>query len=71
VSRSEEEAVDDQELLAVPDVAVRLKVTQETVRHWLRTQRINGYNLGGRAGWRIPAGEVRRLLIGAEKPIDG
>jgi len=63
--------MDDQELLTVPDVAVRLKVRPETVRHWLRTERISGYNLGGRAGWRIPAGEVKRLLVGAEKPNRG
>ena len=50
------------DFLTVPDVASRLKVSRETVREWLRTEQLTGYNLGGRAGWRISAVEVDRLL---------
>ncbi|HEX8917027.1 MAG TPA: helix-turn-helix domain-containing protein [Chloroflexota bacterium] len=50
------------ELLSVPEIASRLKVRAETVREWLRSGQINGYNFGGRTGWRIPASEVDRLL---------
>lgn len=50
------------EYLTVADVAMRLKVTQETVREWLRTDVLHGYNLGGRAGWRIPVSDLARLL---------
>lgn len=50
------------ELLTVPDVALRLKVSCETVRAWLRSEQLTGYNLRGRAGWRISAAEVDRLL---------
>ena len=51
-----------EELLTVTDVAMRLRVSEETVRHWLRKEVLNGYNFGGRTGWRIPASEVGRLL---------
>lgn len=50
------------DLLTVPDVAARLKVGEETVREWLRTDQLRGYNFGGRTGWRIPADEVTQLL---------
>ena len=50
------------EFLTVPDVASRLKVSRETVREWLRTEQLAGYNLRGRAGWRISTAEVDRLL---------
>ncbi len=53
-------ATDD--LLTVTDVAARLRVSEETVRHWLRKRVLNGYNFGGRTGWRIPASEIGRLL---------
>lgn len=48
--------------LTVPDVATRLKVSRETVREWLRTEQLAGYNLRGRAGWRISESELERLL---------
>jgi excisionase family DNA binding protein len=50
------------QLLTVPDVAARLRVSEETVRSWLRSEQIRGYNLGGRSGWRVPASEVDRFL---------
>jgi excisionase family DNA binding protein len=56
----------DDDLLTVQDVATRLKVNPETVRRWLRSGRIKGTLLGDRAGWRIPASEIRRFLAGAE-----
>lgn len=49
-------------LLTVTDVAARLQVKEETVREWLRTGRLAGYNLGGQAGWRIQPEEIERLL---------
>jgi excisionase family DNA binding protein len=61
------------EYLTVADVAMRLKVSQETVREWLRTEALHGYNLGGRAGWRIPRTDIARLLeskTGKRPPTD-
>lgn len=52
----------EERLLTVADVAARLRVSEETVRQWLRNEQLSGYNLGGQAGWRIPAPEVERLL---------
>jgi excisionase family DNA binding protein len=54
--------VDEQSLLTVADVAARLRVSQETVREWLRTGALQGYNLGGQAGWRVPEGAINQLL---------
>jgi excisionase family DNA binding protein len=56
-------------VLTVPEVAEQLRVTEETVRRWLRSGRIRGISLGSkRAGWRIPESEVRRLLSGGSFP---
>jgi len=52
------------ELLTVAEVAAELKVNPETVRRWLRSQKLRGTLLGDRAGWRIPRSEVARFLIG-------
>ena len=52
----------DSEVLTVAEVAARLKVNRETVRRWLRSGVIRGTLLGDRAGWRIPASEVQRLM---------
>lgn len=41
-------------LLTVPEVAERLRVDPETVRRWLRSGRLAGYQPGGeKAGWRV------------------
>lgn len=51
------------ELLTVEEVAARLKLTPYTIREWLKSQRLRGIRLGSRrAGWRVPASEVERLL---------
>jgi excisionase family DNA binding protein len=54
--------MDKNTLLTVTDVAERLRVSPETVREWLRTGELQGYNLGGQAGWRIPEGAISQLL---------
>lgn len=52
-----------EQLLTVHDVAARLKITPETVRRWLRTGKLHGALPGGdKMGYRIPEGEVARLL---------
>ena len=49
--------------LTVPETAERLRITEETVRRWLRSGKIRGVRLGGtKAGYRIPESEVTRLL---------
>jgi excisionase family DNA binding protein len=65
--------MEELDLLTVPDVAARLRVRQETVREWLRTEKLHGYNFGGRTGWRIPSSEIPRLLdsLSGKRPAPG
>ena len=59
--------MEGEQLLTVADVADRLRIDPETVRVWLRTGKLRGSRIGGkRAGWRVPASEVERVLRGTE-----
>ena len=52
-------------MLTVAEAADRLKISQETVRIWLRSGKMRGHRPGGdKIGWRIPASEVERVLRG-------
>ncbi len=56
-------AMADEDLMTVPEVATRVRVTEYTVRHWLQTGRLKGYRLGGnRAGWRIREADFNQFL---------
>ena len=58
----------DEELLTVAEAARRLRLSQETIRRWLREERIRGIRLAtARAGWRIPASEVSEMLSGGRQ----
>ena len=52
----------DEPHLTVKQAAERLQVKDATVRRWLRTGQLHGTYLSDRAGWRVPASEVRRIL---------
>ena len=57
-----------EEMLTVTEAAKRLKISQETVRIWLRGGKMRGHRLGGdKIGWRIPASEVERVLRGGNE----
>jgi excisionase family DNA binding protein len=59
----------EEELLTIQEVAQRLRLNPETVRRWLNNGRIHGYKLGSdRAGWRIPASEIPRVLTAGDAP---
>jgi excisionase family DNA binding protein len=50
-------------LLTVPEVAARLRVSEWTVREWLRRGRLQGLRPGGtKAGWRIDEADLERFL---------
>ena len=50
-------------LLTVPEVAERLRVSEDTVREWLRKKRLRGYRPGGtKAGWRVRASDLQRFI---------
>jgi excisionase family DNA binding protein len=56
-------------LLTVPEVAERVRVSEATVREWLRSGRLKGTRPGGtRLGWRIPEAEVERFLSAGAPP---
>lgn len=57
-----EQAVSENRLLTVKEVAERLRVNPETVRRWLRQGRLRGVLMGGdRGGYRISENEMRRI----------
>ena len=53
--------MDEDRLLTVPEVAERLRISDYTVRKWLREGKIQGRRLGG-AGWRVLESEVQRFI---------
>lgn len=53
----------DEQVLTVPEVADRLRVSTATVTNWLREGRLLGYRIGGtKAGWRIESADVDRFI---------
>ena len=54
----------DERYVTVAEAADRLSVCEEVVRRWLRTGKLRGTRLSRRAGWRIAASEVDRVLAG-------
>lgn len=53
----------EERLLTVSEVADRIRVSEYTVRNWLRAGRLRGSRPGGtKVGWRIPESEVRQFL---------
>jgi excisionase family DNA binding protein len=55
--------VDEDRLLTVPEVAELLRAQPETVRRWLRSGALVGFQPGGkRLGYRVRESELRRFL---------
>lgn len=53
----------DDQVLTVPEVADRLRVSTATVTSWLRDGRLRGYRIGGtKAGWRIEESDLDRFI---------
>jgi excisionase family DNA binding protein len=46
----------------VEEIAERLKVTDQTVRRWLKNGELVGTNFSGRTGWRIREQDVNAFL---------
>jgi excisionase family DNA binding protein len=60
----------DERLLTVKEVAASLRVSQETVRRWLRQGRVKGILMGGdRSGYRISLTEVARIRTEGPNPV--
>jgi excisionase family DNA binding protein len=59
--------MESEQMMTTEQAAERLQVGVVTVQRWLRSGRLRGVRIGGRrAGWRIPANEVERLLRGED-----
>ena len=53
----------DEEWLTVEEVAEKLKVNEETVRRWIRANKLQVLDLGGqRAGYRIRRRDAEEFL---------
>ena len=62
---------DSRPLLTVRDVATRLRISEWTVRQWLRRGRLKGIRPGGtKAGWRISEGELAEFIAAARPNRD-
>lgn len=59
--------MNDEQWLTVNDVAEKLSVNEGTVRRWLRTKKLKGKHLGGKAGWRVSESEVERFMNQEER----
>jgi excisionase family DNA binding protein len=61
-----------EEWLTTEQAAGRLQLSPITVQRWLKDGRLQGTLLSRKAGWRIPAREVERILTeGLGKPKEG
>ncbi len=58
------------EWLTVRDIADLLFVGEETVRRWIRTERINAKFFGGRTGYRIRRSDLK-VFLGSRVPAHG
>lgn len=54
--------MDDERWYTVEEIADTLKVHEQTVRRWLKSEELHGVLLGRKAGWRIRASELERFL---------
>lgn len=54
----------EQRWLTVKQVAEQLQVHPETVRDWLRAEKLKGIRISRRAGWRIRPEDVQAFLEG-------
>lgn len=55
-------------LLTIPEVARRLRISEWTVRRWLREGRLKGFRIGGtRAGWRVREEDLEAFLESLER----
>ena len=63
--------MEQEHLYTTAEVAERLRVHPETVRQWLRDGEMRGTILGRKAGWRVPASELRRFIEEGPLPRQG
>ena len=53
----------DEQLLTVAEVDQQMRAREDTVRRWLRSGRLRGFQPGGtRLGWRVTTSEVQRFM---------
>lgn len=58
-------AMTQERFLTVREIADRMRVTEFTVRNWLRSGKLQGYRPGGtKAGWRVKESDLERFIEG-------
>lgn len=50
--------------LTTQDIVEMLSVHPDTVRRWLRSGELKGYDLGGKAGWRVKPSDLEAFIEG-------
>lgn len=54
---------EDERLLTVREAAAWIRVSEDTIRRWLKIGELRGKRLSGNnAGWRVSVGEIRAFL---------
>jgi excisionase family DNA binding protein len=62
--------MEGERMLTTRQVAERLQVKVITVQRWLHAGQMQGINLGGRSGWRVPETAVREFIAQRRHPAD-
>ena len=59
-------------MLTVRDVAQRVRVSEKTVRRWIKDGALHARMLGGtKVGYRILESDLQRFVLGADRRLDG
>jgi excisionase family DNA binding protein len=58
---------DTRDLLTVTEAALALNASNQTVRNWIRSERLGGIRIGHR--FLIPRGNVERMSGGVSAPV--
>jgi excisionase family DNA binding protein len=59
--------VDDDPLLTVPEIAKQLRLTEWTIREWIKAGKLHGWRAGVRR-YRVRQSELERFLREREAP---
>ena len=59
----------DERWFTTRQIAELMQVDEQTIRRWLRANRLHGRNFGGKVGWRVRESELNRFLEGGDSKL--